>query len=360
MSAPGIFRKLHAEQYSIDVAGWAKSLTWAETGDQKLSEEAFTAGLLHDVGKRVLASNLPEDYEKAVELAQVEHRQMWEAESEVFKATHAETGAYLLGLWGMPVTLVEAVPLHHFPNQCFSNEFNSLTAVHVADALIHDQQSASDGGADSLLDMDYLKKLGLDDRVDHWKAVLQQEKHDTAFILPPQIQKPTEIPVSKVVDVESPFRKITKEQKRRMVLIPAVASLGFVFMFLIFVGIYSLLEERERSRLGDLRNLTEQEDELIYSSIEKGTEDAPDSGESIELVSESVEELSAGLSAKKLPELKLEGILYNKNLSIAIINGRVLRVGDTINEASVLEIKPDRIKLVVGNDEKILLLDQSD
>ena len=56
------------------------------------------AGLLHDVGKLVLASNLPDLYSAALVQAQEQEMTVWEAEHATLGATHAEGGAYLLGL----------------------------------------------------------------------------------------------------------------------------------------------------------------------------------------------------------------------------------------------------------------------
>ena len=50
--------------------------------------------------------------------------------------THAEVGAYLLGLWGLPDPIVEAVAWHHNPGGCPGKAFTPLTAVHAADAIV--------------------------------------------------------------------------------------------------------------------------------------------------------------------------------------------------------------------------------
>ena len=75
------------------------------TGDRALAELAFTGGLMHDLGKVVLAANFDEQYSGAQSLARKQKLPLWEVEKEIFGATHGEVGAYLLGLWGMPLEI---------------------------------------------------------------------------------------------------------------------------------------------------------------------------------------------------------------------------------------------------------------
>ena len=69
-----------------------------------------------------------------------ENLSILEAEYEIFSGTHAEVGAYLFGLWGLPKFIVEAAAFHHNPMECLDDKFgfNTLTAVHVANALVHE------------------------------------------------------------------------------------------------------------------------------------------------------------------------------------------------------------------------------
>jgi HD-like signal output (HDOD) protein len=82
----------------------------------------------------------------------------------VLGTTHAEVGAYLLGLWGLPDPIVEAVAWHHNPTGCPSTSFTALTAVHAADAILR----ARDG---VLPDRDYLQRLGLADQFPVWRQL---------------------------------------------------------------------------------------------------------------------------------------------------------------------------------------------
>ncbi|HTL17563.1 MAG TPA: response regulator, partial [Patescibacteria group bacterium] len=122
-------------QHCTDVAHNARRLVLLQTGDRTLAEEAFAAGLLHDVGKAVLAGNFGEQYAGAESLARKQELAVCEVEKEIFGATHGEVGAYLLSLWGLPNGVLEATALHHEPGRSADQSFTILTAVHVANAL---------------------------------------------------------------------------------------------------------------------------------------------------------------------------------------------------------------------------------
>jgi HD-like signal output (HDOD) protein len=141
---------------------------------QQAAEEAFIAGMLHDVGKLIVVTRLTEQAVAIAELA-AQTGQPWHLlEEEVLGVTHAEIGAYLLGLWGLPRQTVEAVACHHAPTRLPHAEFDLLTAVYVADVLIDEQTVArEDAGAERSgpLDDEYLATLGVADQVPAWRAL---------------------------------------------------------------------------------------------------------------------------------------------------------------------------------------------
>ncbi len=75
------------------------------------------AGLVHDMGKLVLAELFPEDYKRVLALTEAENVTSREAELAVLGVSHAEIGGYLLGLWGFEETVVLAVARHHEPDR---------------------------------------------------------------------------------------------------------------------------------------------------------------------------------------------------------------------------------------------------
>jgi HD-like signal output (HDOD) protein/CheY-like chemotaxis protein len=156
--------------HSQNTAGLAKEIARMEEADQKLMDEAFVAGLLHDTGKLVLASNFPEQYDQVLQAEPAGTLALLTAEENTFGANHAEVGGYLLGLWGLPVPVVEAIALHHQPGLCPHPSFSPLTTVHVADALIGCQPAQAKVSVPEGLDLNYLAMLGLDSRLEHWRT----------------------------------------------------------------------------------------------------------------------------------------------------------------------------------------------
>jgi len=161
-------------EHSMVTGTLAKRIAAEQDSDEKTADHALMAGLLHDAGKLVLAANLPEQYGKVLALAEMKAVSQGEAEKEVFGTTHAEVGAYLLGLWGLPGPIVEAIAFHHRPTESLANSFAPLTAVHVANALEHAQQN--DGQADRL-DGEYLSVVGLADQLPAWREMAGKLAH---------------------------------------------------------------------------------------------------------------------------------------------------------------------------------------
>jgi HD-like signal output (HDOD) protein len=126
------------------------------------SEDAFTAGMMHDLGMLMLADSLPDEFQKALALAGQKKIPLPAAELEIFGATHTGLAAYLFGLWGLPAAIVEAVAFHHTPEKSDLKKFSALTAVHVANALC-DKSEASN------LNLDYLAQIGVAERLDDWR-----------------------------------------------------------------------------------------------------------------------------------------------------------------------------------------------
>ena len=79
--------------------------------------------------------------------------------------------AYLLGLWGLSDAIVESVAFHHAPTQCLNQTFGPLTAVHVASALVREDQAGAGLNLSPTLDLEYLQGLGLADRLPQWREL---------------------------------------------------------------------------------------------------------------------------------------------------------------------------------------------
>ena len=102
------------------------------TATSAAREEAFTGALLCDVGISALASLAPQA-ERILEGTSAERLAR---ERLAFGATHAEIGAHLLDLWGLPLSIVEAAETHHAPEEIPSSHALVAAIAHVTDALV--------------------------------------------------------------------------------------------------------------------------------------------------------------------------------------------------------------------------------
>jgi len=161
-------------QHSMTIGMIAKRLAEMEQLRTSEADDAFTAGLLHDIGKLILAASLPDKYEQIVQDCRKSHLPVWVAEEQTFGTTHAEIGAYLLGLWGLPTTIVEAVAWHHRPAECPARTFCPLTTVHVANGLWHEMRHSECQDMGALLDTTLMEDLGLQERIPVWRSACKQ------------------------------------------------------------------------------------------------------------------------------------------------------------------------------------------
>jgi putative nucleotidyltransferase with HDIG domain len=100
------------------------------------ADDALLAGLLHDIGYWILANECSDELAKALETAVALKIPLHEAETRVIGASHAQIGAYLLGIWGLPYPVIEAVAYHHTPQSVPQSEFEPLAIVCTAHALL--------------------------------------------------------------------------------------------------------------------------------------------------------------------------------------------------------------------------------
>lgn len=143
--------------------------------DCRMMEDALLAGMIADVGLLVLASQKDLPYREMIESARGGTDRLYELERARWQVNHAGVGAYLLGLWGLPDQIVEAVAFHHEPQLCRSERPNALTAVHLADALLSETAvEQQDAALHSHFDETYVESLGLTARLPHWRRLAQQ------------------------------------------------------------------------------------------------------------------------------------------------------------------------------------------
>ena len=161
-------------QHCSRTASAARSLARLEKAPRPVVEEAFTAGLLHDVGKLVLAGSYPEEYAQMGRDAQTLCVEAVVQERDTFGVDHAEVGGYLLGLWGLPPAVVESVAFHHFPTRSERTTFSALTAVHVANVLVQTRRPSHGGIVAPEIDLLYLAKIGKHSALESWRHELAE------------------------------------------------------------------------------------------------------------------------------------------------------------------------------------------
>ena len=122
-------------EHSLLTARLAQKFTLDETRNRALANEAFSAGLLHDIGKTVLLVQLPEVFQQVQLRAAEQIVPFHEAETELYHVTHAEVGGYLLGVWGLPQTLIDAVIFHHLPLRSDSVRYTIPGIVSMASLI---------------------------------------------------------------------------------------------------------------------------------------------------------------------------------------------------------------------------------
>jgi HD-like signal output (HDOD) protein len=159
--------------HSIAVGAYARQIARSLLKDKRAVEYSFVSGLLHDIGKLVLADNLPMKYHSAMEMAARQHLQLCDAEQETFGTTHAQVGAYLMWLWNLPDPVVVASAYHHAPSTHPEKTLTPMIAVHLANVFVHD---ASGGGnkrwLDPSLDRKCLAELSLLEQVEELQQSL--------------------------------------------------------------------------------------------------------------------------------------------------------------------------------------------
>lgn len=132
-------------------------------------DEAMTAGLLHDTGHMLMVAHRPKEY--VILARKVGQEGDVHGERLVLGCTHGEIGAYLLGLWGLPDPIVEAVAWHHEPMRAGLAKPTVLTCVHAADAL-DSLQAAGPGGIDRI-SQEHLHMVGVTARLDAWRGMVE-------------------------------------------------------------------------------------------------------------------------------------------------------------------------------------------
>jgi putative nucleotidyltransferase with HDIG domain len=154
------------QRHSLAVGTLARRIARSMGLTAAAVDHAFVGGLLHDVGKLVLASNYPEQYQEALRRTAEGQVRISEAECDLFGTSHAEIGAYLLWLWGLPDPVAEILALHHHP--CRDAEPPpAVVAVHFANALVNRE-------SEEAMDLACLAGLRLESALPLWRQMYEE------------------------------------------------------------------------------------------------------------------------------------------------------------------------------------------
>ena len=129
-----VLARLNLWAHSLAV-GVAAGVLARMTGQDE--EVAFTTGLLHDIGKLVLARERGQEYVAGVEKCKVEHQPFWRREREWFGTDHAKAGAEVLREWNFPEKIVEPIKWHHEPGLGSSIDERMTATTTVANTLAY-------------------------------------------------------------------------------------------------------------------------------------------------------------------------------------------------------------------------------
>jgi HD-like signal output (HDOD) protein len=168
----GIFKEFTEEQmqefhiksiydHSILTGIYASKITMKLLNDRKTADETMLAGMIHDIGKLFFIENKPELWKQVLSSYETDNRPFHELENKILGTTHAEVGAYILGLWGLSSNIVEAVAFHHEPQKAQCSKVDTVAVVHMANALEHQFSPPFK----NKMDYDFLDALDITERL---------------------------------------------------------------------------------------------------------------------------------------------------------------------------------------------------
>lgn len=151
---------LNAEAFWMHALGTAKAaqLLAFSVRDIPMPEACFTAGLLHDLGKYILAISVPEDYSAVLAAAQREEIALEAAEQRLLNTDHAEVGGWLASHWHFPANIVEPIRYARAPERHRGQHGDTVYIVSLANEVARLAAFGDDGDPsppllrDSLLD----------------------------------------------------------------------------------------------------------------------------------------------------------------------------------------------------------------
>jgi HD-like signal output (HDOD) protein/CheY-like chemotaxis protein len=156
--------------HSLATATAAHRIAIDEGFERDQVAAAFLAGMLHDIGQLVLAMGMPQEYERVLELARQRPENAHDIETLELQASHTDVGAYLVGLWGLPISIAEAIAFHGDPAHA-GGGFGLPGIVHVANAIANHPDATDPRAPELHLNFDYLEKHGRGGKWAEWREL---------------------------------------------------------------------------------------------------------------------------------------------------------------------------------------------
>ena len=399
---PGYLSVDQIWQHSTNVAQIARDLVLFETKDRVLASQAMAAGLVHDLGKVVLVTNFEDLYGRVYSLARKQPVPIWDIEKEMFGANHGEIGACLVGMWNLPIAIVDATALHHEPPAGEDDQLTPLAAVHIANVLEHQLRPNDDCRVAPVVNTAFLNQLGLLQRLPIWRAAYSKRGNSSQFLDPTQLEVAPAEPQAPMLEPALPSTTgnqlpappaVTRTgtagqadsmdnnaapRRRKRWIYAAVVSV-ILLCFAAWLRTYPEPEEfapvyARGSATHHVPATTPAEPapqtvpnsdakagpDTLASEPAQDTNTIPVSPARVTVspavtaaapvvvpaVATNVAEVTAAVPPKPAqPQFRINGIIYSFVSPSAIVNGKTVYTGDQIDGATVLRILPTSVTL---------------
>jgi putative nucleotidyltransferase with HDIG domain len=399
-------------QHSLNVAQIARDLVLFETKNRALASQALAAGLLHDLGKIVLATNFDDLYGRVHSLARKQPVALWEVEKEMFGASHGEIGACLLGMWNMSSDVVDAAAFHHEPPLGEHDQLTPLAAVHIANVLEHQLHPDDEFRVLPVVSTPFLNQLRLLQRLPIWRATFANQlsrteipDSDEATLVSATLEAgpadPAAIQEAGTVTATWTAEPATKVEASRATTSAPRPWWKGLFYTGIIAGLTLLLAiiflERDSNDVAHVEaRVSSQPETVVVATPPSSVDTAPvstleitsvtaESPAALETnvttvaalaVSQPAPELSPAATAGQMvtnarptilpvqeivppsapaqPAFKLNGIFYSSVDPTAIVNGKSVRVGEKVNGATVIRIGRAAVMLEMDGQRKTI------
>lgn len=151
----------------------ARRIARHEGFDKKAQDIVTSAGLFHDFGRMIMASSVPDIFRDVDVVRQHDKLPLWQIEKQMLGATHAEIGAYLLGIWGLSDEVICAVGAHHGLHPALSQGIAYAAIINIADFIDHDLNENDD--SEGLINHELLAAAGYANKLEEWRNLIGDE-----------------------------------------------------------------------------------------------------------------------------------------------------------------------------------------